>query len=152
MEAVLDFNKYYLPEQVKGFELFIGPDGEYYKVKNIKNNSNYTHYEWAEQYIKSFTNDVAKTNCFDSLNLLIHKYGFVRYTHRFYSPNPILDIPNPSYYGVSITKEQINSIYSLLDCNLEYITEEQKNMFDYNYNVYSNASDAVYTRHISKKG
>ena len=31
MEAVLDFNK---PEQVKGFELFIGPDGEYYKVKN----------------------------------------------------------------------------------------------------------------------
>ena len=130
MEAVLDFNK---PEQVKGFELFIGPDGEYYKVKNIKNNSNYTHYEWAEQYIKSFTNDVTKTNCFDSLNLLIHKYGFVRYAHRFYSPNPILDIPNPSYYGVSIT-------------------EEQKNMFDYNYNVYSNASDAVYTRHISKKG
>lgn len=151
MEAVPNFNKYYLPEQVKGFELFIGPDGEYYKVKNIKNNSNYTHYEWAEQYIKSFTNDVAKTNCFDSLNLLIHKYGFVRYAHRFYSPNPILDIPNPSYYGVSITKEQ-NSIYSLLDCNLEYITEEQKNMFDYNYNVYSNASDAVYTRHISKKG
>ena len=51
-----------------------------------------------------------------------------------------------------ITKEQINSIYSLLDCNLEYITEEQENMFDYNYNVYNNASDAVYTRHISKKG
>ncbi len=101
---------------------------------------------------KIFSNDVTKTNCFDSLNLLIHKYGFVRYAHRFYSPNPILDIPNPSYYGVSITKEQINSIYSLLDCNLEYITEEQKNMFDYNYNVYSNASDAVYTRHISKKG
>ena len=142
MEAVLDFNKYYLPEQVKGFELFIGPDGEYYKVKNIKNNSNYTHYEWAEQYIKSFTNDVTKTNCFDSLNLLIHKYGFVRYAHRFYSPTPIL----------GITKEQINSIYSLLDCNLEYITEEQENMFDYNYNVYSNASDAVYACHISKKG
>lgn len=42
MEAVPNFNKYYLPKQVKGFELFIGPDGEYYKVKNIKNNSNYT--------------------------------------------------------------------------------------------------------------
>jgi len=42
MEAVPNFNKYYLPEQVKGFELFIGPAGEYYKVKNIKNNSNYT--------------------------------------------------------------------------------------------------------------
>ena len=36
MEAVLDFNKYYLPEQVKGFELFIGPDGEYYKVKILR--------------------------------------------------------------------------------------------------------------------
>ena len=30
-----DLKKYYLPEEVKGYELFIGPDGEYYDEEEI---------------------------------------------------------------------------------------------------------------------
>lgn len=41
----VDFNKYYDPKDVKNYELFIGPSGEYYKVKTTYESAdNCTHY------------------------------------------------------------------------------------------------------------
>ena len=52
---LVDFNQYYKPEEVKEYELFIGPEGEYYKVKTkYESADNITHYKWAEAYIDNF--------------------------------------------------------------------------------------------------
>lgn len=151
MEAVPDFNKYYSPEEVEGYELFIGRKGEYYKVKKINGEQVFSHYEWANEYVK--VNNTEKNilpNTFDALNILIHKYGFIRYAHRGYSPNPILDIPNPSYHGMYITRAQINSIYKLLDSNLEYLTMAQEEMLSMDSYVLNTMSEKVYQKIISK--
>ena len=35
MHSEVDLNKYYSLKEIEGYELFIGPEGEYYKVKKI---------------------------------------------------------------------------------------------------------------------
>lgn len=146
----VDLKKYYLPEEVEGYELFIGPEGEYYKVKKINGVNTISHYEWAEIYFES-KNKKFTPNTFDALNALIHLYGFVRYAHRSISCNPILDIPNPAYHNVSITKEQVASIYNLVYYNEEYLTQDQEAILDYEVNVLNSMSEKVYLKTIRKK-
>lgn len=148
MQEEIDLKKYYLPEKVEGYDLFIGRNGEYYKVKKI-NGDMISHYEWAEIYL-SRKNIRFRSNTFDALNLLIHRYGFIRYSHDFYSPNPILDIPNPSYNNVIITKEQIEAIYRLIEYNLEYLTNEQEEILDVESNILNSMREKTYQRIISK--
>ncbi len=128
---LINFNKYYDPKDVEKYELFIGPDGEYYKVKtNYESDENCTHYKWAEEYLKTICRGdilekpIIKNKCKTPLEVLINLYGFVRYTHSYGCPKVFMDIPNRDYFGYTMSKEQINSIYNLLDYNNEKLDEE----------------------------
>ena len=52
MYSEVDLNKYYSLKEIEGYELFIGPEGEYYKVKKINENSTISHSVWAAEYFK----------------------------------------------------------------------------------------------------
>ena len=149
MHSEVDLNKYYSLKEIEGYELFIGPEGEYYKVKKINENSTISHSVWAAEYFKKNNFNEPKDNSsFDSISTIINKHGFVRYAHAF-SSNPIIDVPNPAYYGVRITKSQIEAIYNLLNHNLEYLTEEQERLLCEEMNILDTMSDKVFRKIIN---
>lgn len=149
MHSEVDLNKYYSLKEIEGYELFIGPEGEYYKVKKINENSTISHSVWATEYFKRNNFNEPKDNSsFDSINTIINKHGFVRYAHAF-SPNPIIDVPNPTYYGVRVTNLQIEAIYNLLNHNLEYLTEEQERLLCEEINILDTMSDKVFRKIIN---
>ncbi len=127
-----DLNKYYSPEDIKDYEAFIGPDGEYYKVKTrYESADNLTHYKWAEEYIrrKGMENFVEKekiaSKCKTPLEFLVNYLGFIRYTHAHASTRKVyLTVPNPMLFGKKINKEQIDSLYKLMEYNKDDITYE----------------------------
>lgn len=118
---LIDFKHYKNPEEVKNYELFIGPYGEYYKVKTrYESCDNCTHYKWAEAYIKKYnyesllTKEEIALKCKTPLELIIHYFGFIRYTHAYNSKDVYLDIPNRLYFGFRVSKDQINALYKLM--------------------------------------
>lgn len=148
---LIDFNKYYDSKDVVNYELFIGRDGEYYKVKTrYESAENVTHYKWADEYLKRNNMQNFKDNkeiekyCKTPLEFLVHYLGFIRYTHSFSSSRTVyLTFPNPLYFNKKITKEQIDSLYKLFIENKDNITtdlieqmelhREEKNLVVDNY-------------------
>lgn len=127
-----DINKYDNPEDIKGYEAFIGPEGEYYKVKMSNDRGGtITHYSWAEEYVNRNNlqnykeNETITSKCKTPLEFLINYLGFVRYTHSHASSRKIyLTLPNPIMFGKKISKEQIDSLYRLMNYNNDEITSE----------------------------
>ena len=124
-----DFTRYYDPNDVENCELFIGPRGEYYKVKNKKRNDDrLTHYKWAEQYMERynltrfFEIDNIKDKCKSPIDFLINYLGFVRYTHGQLSSRKVyLTLPNFSMFNYHLSREQINSLYNIMLYNNDVI-------------------------------
>ena len=151
LNDLVDFNKYYDPKDVIGYELFIGRSGEYYKVKTrYESAENITHYKWAEEYIKKFNmqnfndNKKIKKHCKTPLEFLINYLGFIRYTHSFSSSRTVyLTLPNSICFNKKITEEQIDSLYKIFIENKDNITtdlieqlelhREEKNIVADNY-------------------
>lgn len=140
---LVDFNPYYKPEEVKGYELFIGPEGEYYKVKTkYESADNITHYKWAEAYIDNFKlnkiyeSENQKHRCKTPLEFLINYCGFIRYTHAFSSSSKVfLSIPSGNH---TLPKKQIDSVYNIMYYNKDTIDEDIIKMLediDYKYDM-----------------
>lgn len=134
---LIDFNKYYSPEEVKDYELFIGRDGEYYKVKTrYESDNNCTHYKWAEAYLEKLgvsqllENEDIKKKCKTPLEVLVHYFGFIRYTHAYNSREAYLNIPNRLYFGYTLSKKQINSLYDLMNYNQDRIDDNIINQIE----------------------
>lgn len=126
----IDYNKYFLPSEVENYELFIGPSGEYYKVKTTyESDQNCTHYKWAIGYfiinnLESLKQNIfIKNKCKSELDILVNYFGFIRYTH-IGTKMPLFDFPNRDYFGCSVTAEQKEAIYDLLTFNKENIDED----------------------------
>lgn len=127
---LIDFNEYYAPEEVAKYEVFIGPKGEYYKVKTrYESEDNCTHYQWAEAYLENknlismLENKEINSKCKTPLQLLINYFGFIRYTH-LYENVAYFNIPNRLYFGYTMSKEQIDSIYRLMYYNHDTVDEQ----------------------------
>lgn len=127
----IDYRPYYDPKDVKNYELFIGPGGEYYKVKtSYESDENCTHYEWAIGYFKKnkleFLKEIefVKNKTKTEIDILINYFGFIRYTHCGFRNKPIFVIPNKDYFGYILSYEQKESIYHLLEFNNEKIDED----------------------------
>lgn len=133
----IDFTKYKTPKEVAGYELFIGPKGEYYKVKTrYESDEDCTHYFWAEGYFSKFGLDFLmeqnfiKNKCNNKIDVLINLLGFVRYTHMYNDSIPFITKPNPSYFGVEISNNQKEALLNIIEYNNDY-TNDGFNRVDY---------------------
>lgn len=146
----VDFNKYHDPKDVKNYELFIGPSGEYYKVKTTYESAdNCTHYKWAEYYLDKYApnimhNEKVLSICKTPLEVLINLYGFIRYTHTG-DNKPYFTFPNVAF-GYQISKDQKEALYKLMDYNNEKITTEIVEMIENGNDGHNNASSITYRR------
>ena len=88
----VDYSNLDKGKEIKGFEGYIGPNGEFYKTS-----LNYVHHpsheDWAFNFIHDYyplyKEDIKKhpyeiTKYADASALLVHRYGFVGYTHSQY--------------------------------------------------------------------
>lgn len=109
-----DLNAHYDAKEVLNYELFIGPKGEYYKVKTVyESDENMTHYEWAKRFLEKnnlMEYGLIKTNYGNPNDILINLFGFIRYTHA--GMEPIYDLPDKKY-GKNVTEAQLDSIFEL---------------------------------------
>lgn len=146
--AFFDFNLYYHPEEVSKYELFIGPLGEYYKVKTrYESDYNYTHYCWAMGYIEKhnltevYHSPKVEKVCKTPLEFLVNYLGFIRYTHIISNGSRVyMSIPNEEFFGYIPSRSQIDAVYHLMDYNHDVADEEQlrkleKSDYDYDKKV-----------------
>lgn len=146
----VDFNKYYDPKDVGDYELFIGPHGEYYKVKTkYESGQNCTHYKWAECYLEKNAPNILNNKkisdvCRTPLEVLTNLYGFIRYTHTG-DDKPYFTFPNPSM-GYQISRDQKEALYKLMDYNHEKITSEIVDMIENGNDGHNNVTSITYRR------
>ena len=88
----VDYTKLDEEKELKGFEGYIGPNGEFYKV-SLCYVHHPSHDEWAFDFIHDYyplyQKDLKKhffevSRYADASGLIIHRYGFVGYTHSQY--------------------------------------------------------------------
>lgn len=156
---LINFNKYYTPEEVSKYEVFIGPEGEYYKVKTrYESDENCTHYKWAEAYLENknlismLENKEIRAKCNTPLELLIDYFGFIRCTHAYESSRQVyITMPNRLKFGYQITKKQIDSIYELMYHNHDTLDETIMNMLENMDEEYEIKREQVFNNIKSKR-
>lgn len=144
VESDIDLKKYYDVTEVENYDVFIGPKGEYYRVRNITmRNDSRSHYIWAEYFLikEKIYEEIVKSKR-DILSYLISEYGYIRYSFIRGSRNPIIDFPN------NITKEQKDSLYNLLAIREEYLNNEQKFILE-NSDINNNLGDNYFVKRIN---
>ena len=126
----MDYKLYDDYNDAKGYDLFIAPNGEFYRIKKRLDKSNISHETWAEEYIKlnNIKIDVSKfqTSIIFRMNNLrtatskaIHCLGFIYYSHDHIYYKPIIELPNPKVYGNCVTDAQLDTLYAVMLINNE---------------------------------
>lgn len=131
--AEFDFKPYSKIEDMVGYDGFIGPNGEFYRVKKRNQTSlETTHITWSDAYIK-FNKNMFNTIMSPSYsmllmisklktkqNILIHAFGYLYYSHEHLLRTPIIISPNPIYNAKSVTKEQLDTLFQIMEKNNEH--------------------------------
>lgn len=79
-----DFTPYRNPEDIKGYLGFIGPDGSFYKVREITDYEYESpHNVWARNFIEYY--HLEKPKDLTSSTTLIKKYGFILSSYQWES-------------------------------------------------------------------
>jgi len=128
----LDFNKYDDITDIINYDGFIDQNGYFYKV-SLRTNKNVPidHNLWADAYIKSHGDKFRKCNFTSStlftlsqisspVDVLVHIYGFVYYSHGSEYHRPIIKIPNPMYNNCTMTRSQDELLYNIMLLNNEH--------------------------------
>ena len=132
MNDTFDFNSYNKLEDISGYDGFIDPNGEFYRVKK-KNSSdiNFTHLTWSDAYLKYDTKKLSVilkpsysmlyilSQLKTKQDILIQVFGFVYYSHDHFTHEPIIIPPDPMYNDKSITSEQLDKLYEIMEMNKE---------------------------------
>ena len=120
----INYEKIDEANELRGYDGYIAPNGDFYKVSTIYTH-NPSHETWALDYVhdslEEYKIDFKKhllqiTKFADTAGLLVHRYGYVSYTHSQYLSRragflfPFDDINNVSY-------RQKNTIRMLLLLN-----------------------------------
>lgn len=125
-----DFNIYTDIKDMRGYEAFIGPNGEFYRVKPMSRDfTGITHYSWAEEFLKDsikVEEYIERTNLKTKLNFLIHVLGFIRYTHLYGMHGVYIDKPDVNISGRKITKEQLDTLFNVMTINGEKPLEDKQ--------------------------
>ena len=127
-----DFNDYMDIKEINGYDGFIDPSGDFYRVKKRNSSDiNYTHMTWSEAYIKydkkklntilipSYSMLYILSQLETKQDILIHVFGFVYYSHDHLTHKPIIIPPDPMYNEKIITSEQLDKLYEIMEMNLE---------------------------------
>lgn len=125
----MDFTKYDDVTKMRGYDGYIDPNGNFYRVKQrLRPICN--HELWAEGYLKNNALDCHDIVVSESLLLnlitlktctekLIHLHGFIYYSHDELLYKPIIKMPNPKIFGKRSTEEQMDALYSIMLINNE---------------------------------
>lgn len=132
MNSKFDINCYQEVSNIVGYDGFIDPNGFFYKVKKkYSNDINVSHLTWSEYYLshdmdrlRSLLNPSYNTICILSKlsskqDILIHFFGFVYYSHDYLTHEPIIIPPDPIYNNKIINSEQLDTLYEIMNNNLE---------------------------------
>lgn len=120
---------------VSKHDLFINKLGEYYKIKKTLSKDSMNHNIWALKYLEEI-NDKEKYVGLSPSEVLIHKYGFLYYSHDMLLYKPIIKIANPKYFKEKVTREQLDSLFDIMIINDENpfivpMLNGKKNIYDY---------------------
>ena len=115
-------------------DLFIDQEGLFYQIKKTISKSKINHNVWAVEYLESIKDKTSYA--MSPSEVLIHRYGFLYYSHDELVYKPIIKIPNPKYFGVRASDEQLDSLFEIM-----YLNEEnpynvpmlmgEENVYDY---------------------
>ena len=98
-------------------DLFIDQAGLYYQVKKTISKSRINHNIWALEYLKYIEDNIEYA--LSPSEVLIHKYGFLYYSHDELLYKPIIKISNPKYFGTYRSEEQLDSLFEIMYMNGE---------------------------------
>ena len=115
-------------------DLFIDQAGIYYQVKKTISKSNINHNIWAIEYLKSIKDELKYV--ISPEEVLIHKYGFLYYSHDKLVYKPIIKTSNPMFFGVRTSDEQLDSLFEIMYINGENpynvpMIMGEENVYDY---------------------
>lgn len=115
---IIDLEAYDDSVIVKNYNLFIDPDGMFYRINRIKNDYSIDHNLWALEYFKKLC-DIYDSKKLSPAEVLIHKYGFLYYSHDMLVRKPIVKVPNPKYYRQRVSEEELDSLFQIMLLNNE---------------------------------
>lgn len=131
MNNNFDFNRYDDAAKVYNYNGFIDQDGYFYKVSpRNRDHCKIDHNLWARAYVKEHGNrfrrmDFSASGLFtlsqisSEVDVLVHIYGFVYYSHDDLCDEPIIKVPDPKYNNLIKSKYQEDMLFSLMLINEE---------------------------------
>jgi len=129
-----NFKAYSRAKENAQYDGFIGPDGAFYRVKlkfQDKYDEKATHYTWAEAFVKEkldyqslrldphYSTIYMLSKLSTPLDLLIHHYGFVYYSHEHVLHKPIVIAPKGEF-GPIANNTQLNVLWEIMLQNNEH--------------------------------
>ena len=145
MNNKFDFNQYDDIVDICHYNGFIDQDGNFYKVSpKSHSKSRVDHNLWAREYVKAHGDrfsrmDFSASGLFtlsqisSEVDVMVHIYGFVYYSHDSLYCKPIIKCPDPKYNNFLMSRKQEELLY-----NIMLLNEEQP----YNNPIFNN--DNVY--------
>ena len=131
MNEKFDFNRYDDIVEIHNYNGFIDQEGYFYKVSR-KDHSKFEidHNLWAREYVKTHGNrfrrmDFSASGLFtlsqisSEVDVMVHIYGFVYYSHDTCYYKPIIKVPDPKYNKLIKTKQQEELLFNIMLLNGE---------------------------------
>lgn len=149
----IDLNPYNDAVLVRKYDLFINKLGEYFKIKRTLSKDRMNHNIWAEKYLEEI-NDKEEYIGLSPAEVLIHKYGFLYYSHDGLLYKPIIKVANPGYFKIRKTEEQLDSLFNIMVINGENpfivpMLNGEENIYD--YEEMNNERGKVYAKTLYKR-
>lgn len=131
MNNEFDFNSYDDIVDICRYNGFIDQEGKFYKVSPKRHCKNkIDHNLWARAYVKEHGDrfcrmDFSASGLFtlsqisSEVDVMVHIYGFVYYSHDDLYYKPIIKCPDPKYNRFLMTRKQEELLYNIMLLNNE---------------------------------
>lgn len=124
MNTNFDFSSYDDINLVKGYDLFIDPNGSVYKIKKTRNMIDVNHNKWAERFL-ILNNKISIIDLtylkvdYSPVEIMVNYFGYVYYSHDNLLFQPIIKTPNPKYNKKMVSEEQLDTLTNIMVINNE---------------------------------